>query len=469
MSAPGTALEDDAPPPYTPYGVVSPGQAVGPAAGHNALFHPTVDEEGSSSLSSIPSYDDVGLDRPPLPSHLAQAAHGPSTGDDDNDLHVRAVHLLIVYPQSQARDYRRVPRCLRPSASATATATAPPSSPRPHLPTDHHIPSSEWRQFLDALFPAHLAPAAAQDTLPRHLRAQIARDRKDCPQEDDADRLARLHAVVAHWNAAYFLPRARRIELEYVPRNSPALPPELALCPNCYPAASRRPLSRVRSTAAVGPAGAAVSSPADEKRALPSRSNSTTSLPSSMSPSALSLRDASASTSNANPFNLGTRIREFALQITEQAQHCSQRISAQAIVHGKWAEEQARAYGQLIERRTRGARPRGTAGASVQEWRLRKSSFFEDMWDKYKCPPALRVGRSASLRSNVAVGGGRSRACGGRGADDTPAAVAGVGSSRPLQRHFTGGSDVSLVSDAGGSEPRRSLGSRTLSSSMSMS
>ncbi|KAI5284171.1 hypothetical protein KEM54_001544 [Ascosphaera aggregata] len=348
---------DDAPPPYTPIDTTHSlldstvtAAATATAASVSASASPLAPAPVEGYLDS-PLYGSSSFSNFPLPAVLPYVdVHGPS--NRANGVKPQEIHLMIIYPRSQPRDYRRVPRCLRSGSS--------------------RISNSDWKAFLEQVFPSQLAPAAAQDQLPRHIRAQIIRDRKDCPQETDSDRRARIEAVVRDWNIFFFQPRNKKIDLQYIAVGSP--PPENGLCPQCYPSSSKLMGSRRNvNSSPTGETSSTCAFSCDEKRPLEQRS--------SYDCRRRSEESLSSGTTSQIGTSLGDRIRDFAAQITEQAQQCSQRISAQAIVHGKWAEEQARAYGQLMERRTR----------SRQEWKQRRANFFEDMWDRYRGPfPASR-------------------------------------------------------------------------------
>lgn len=126
-------------------------------------------------------------------------------------------HHMTIYPRSQAKDFPRRPRCWAPR-------------------TDEVI-QQDWDTFLRYLFPPELGPAAASQDLPRQLRAEIQRDRKDRPQESDEQRYARIVAVIEEWNENFFEPRAARLDFVYIAE--PDTAPKSALCPYCYPAATK--------------------------------------------------------------------------------------------------------------------------------------------------------------------------------------------------------------------------------------
>ncbi|KZZ97263.1 hypothetical protein AAP_00906 [Ascosphaera apis ARSEF 7405] len=340
---------DDAPPPYTPIGTAPP------------LLDPTLDDIASSYLfrpSSVPDYSAASLQ-----SFADYSGSGLRPPREPLE-----VHTLMVYTQSQSRDYRRVPRCLR-------------SGP-------NRISQSDWKTFIEHLFPPQFAPAAIQDQLPRHVRAQITRDRKDCPQEMDADRRARIEAVIRDWNIFFFQPRNKQIGFQYIPVAIP--PPNNGLCPRCYPSSTKLMISRRSPVSHSSHIGGLSVTEHDDRRSAGQRRSSELPWSTESAPSSPSIPG------QPSP-SLGYRFRDFAAQVAEQAQQCSQRVNGQAIVHGKWAEEQARAYGQLMERRTR----------ARQEWKQRRANFFEDMWDKYRDsfqtrPVPIPKERCASLCEPIA-------------------------------------------------------------------
>ncbi|KAJ5610840.1 hypothetical protein N7510_007559 [Penicillium lagena] len=126
-------------------------------------------------------------------------------------------HHMTVYPRSQAKDFPRRPRCWAARVD--------------------EVTQQDWDTFLRHLFPPQLGLAASSQHLPRQLRAEIQRDRKDRPQETDEERRARITAVIAEWNQCFFEPRATRIFFVYVAE--PDAAPASALCPKCYPATTK--------------------------------------------------------------------------------------------------------------------------------------------------------------------------------------------------------------------------------------
>ncbi|KAJ5281832.1 hypothetical protein N7478_007204 [Penicillium angulare] len=214
--------EEEAPPP--PYAAVDP------------LVPPANNSSNSTSQqTSVPLRQNVA--EPPVagssriaepgpsirpaivPTHFTSAAayfeeRPPSVLDDSRSiLH----HHVTIYPRSQSKDFPRRPRCWASRLD--------------------ELPQQDWDTFLRYLFPPHLGLAAASHDLPRQLRAEIQRDRKDRPQESDEQRRARIMAVVDEWNECFFEPRALRIVFIYI--GEPDAAPTSALCPRCYPAATK--------------------------------------------------------------------------------------------------------------------------------------------------------------------------------------------------------------------------------------
>ncbi|KAJ5212582.1 uncharacterized protein N7498_004228 [Penicillium cinerascens] len=131
-----------------------------------------------------------------VPTHFTSAVtyfeqRPSSVIDDGRDI---LYHHMTIYPRSQAKDFPRRPRCWNAHFD--------------------EIIQQDWDTFLRYLFPAQLGLAAASQHLSRQLRAEIQRDRKDRPQETDEQRRARITAV-------------------------PDAAPTSALCPRCYPAATK--------------------------------------------------------------------------------------------------------------------------------------------------------------------------------------------------------------------------------------
>ncbi|KAJ5333702.1 uncharacterized protein N7506_007485 [Penicillium brevicompactum] len=206
--------QEEAPPP--PYSAVDP------------LLTPTNNRNNNTSPTSAPpangeSSQDAGSSRVPvqpavLPTHFTSASayfeqRPPSVVDESRSL---LQHHMTVYPRSQAKDFPRRPRCWASRFDETT--------------------QQDWDAFLRYLFPPELGLAASSQHLPRQLRAEIRRDRKDRPQETDEQRRARIAAVVGEWNECFFHFRGAHIVFIYV--GEPNSTPSSALCPRCYPAAT---------------------------------------------------------------------------------------------------------------------------------------------------------------------------------------------------------------------------------------
>lgn len=210
--------QEEAPPPYSavdpllaPANSRNNGSGSAPLRGNvSASQDPSSSTASQSSTPSTPAV---------VPTHFTSAVtyfeeRPPTSLDESRDL---LYHHMTIYPRSSAKDFPRRPRCWTSSVD--------------------DIAQQDWDTFLRYLFPPQLGLAAASQHLPRQLRAEIQRDRKDRPQETDEQRQARIAAVVDEWNQCFFEPRAARIDFVYVGESDAA--PSSALCPRCYPAATR--------------------------------------------------------------------------------------------------------------------------------------------------------------------------------------------------------------------------------------
>ncbi|KAJ5893882.1 hypothetical protein N7495_005573 [Penicillium taxi] len=204
--------QEEAPPP--PYSAVDPmidgaPQAPTPLRGTSSASPSgsSRTEETSSTSSRV------------VPIHFTSAAayfeqRPPPVSDDSRSL---LHHHVTIYPRSQAKDFPRRPRCWASRMEEVA--------------------QQDWDTFLRYMFPPHLGLAATSQHLPRQLRAEIQRDRKDRPQETDEQRQSRISAVVEEWNQCFFEPRSTCINFIYI--GEPDAAPASALCPRCYPAATK--------------------------------------------------------------------------------------------------------------------------------------------------------------------------------------------------------------------------------------
>ncbi|KAL4930111.1 uncharacterized protein BDV17DRAFT_259905 [Aspergillus undulatus] len=167
-----------------------------------------------------------------LPAHFSSAAAYFAERPPPEVQHGEQAleHHMTIYPRSQAKDFPRRPRCWSPRMD--------------------NIAQQDWDMFLRHLFPSHLGLASSSAELPRQVRAEIRRDRKDRPQETDEERERRIATVMKEWNQYFFEPRAVRILFFYVtdPRAAPISP----LCPRCYPAATRASGNRTGQTPEAG-------------------------------------------------------------------------------------------------------------------------------------------------------------------------------------------------------------------------
>lgn len=300
-------------------------------------------------------------------------------------------HLLTIYPRTQSKDFPRRPRCWSPRTA--------------------EITQQDWDMFLKYLFPPHLGLAASSAHLPRQLRAEIQRDRKDRPQETDEQRRLRIAAVIEEWNECFFEPRATRIEFIYVTESENA--PVSPLCPRCYPAATRATRAN-RSTHAQEAGESPSSVPASM---LPTVAGQPTAPPASgtyapgmfpypppqmppapyppyvppaffppgMVPNTPPPPPAPhaytyppqppsqyqqppswgwnntpygpqyqySSTSKGGPLSwlssLASHAQKYSERITEQAQHYGRQVEEQAMAHGRWIEEKAGLHSRKLE------------------------------------------------------------------------------------------------------------------------
>ncbi|KAL3448783.1 hypothetical protein BJX65DRAFT_274452 [Aspergillus insuetus] len=280
-------------------------------------------------------------------------------------------HHITIYPRSQAKDFPRRPRCWSPRLE--------------------NIAQQDWDMFLRHLFPPHLGLASSSAELPRQVRAEIRRDRKDRPQETDEERERRIATVMMEWNQYFFEPRAVRIVFFYVmdPRTAPASP----LCPRCYPAATRA--SQDNRSAQTPEAGrgqplqpnmypAATGYP--QQPGYPGHIPAPYGYPNPAANAApyLSPHTASGFFHPANPHvyqypyqqyqqwgynnqqyaqqyesskggplgwfsSLAAQAQKYGERISEQAQQYGDQISAHASHYGRQVEEQAMAHGRWIE------------------------------------------------------------------------------------------------------------------------
>ena len=321
---------------------------------------------------------------PRLPTNFVSAAayfteRPPASGDPGRTV---LDHHLTIYPRSQSKDFPRRPRCW---------------SSR-----NNEITQQDWDVFLRYLFPPHLGLASSSGHLPRQLRAEIQRDRKDRPQETDEQRAMRVKLVIAEWNRVFFEPRATRISFVYVtdPERAPASP----LCPRCYPAATRAshdtqsspspvsrnwqgPYTNVPPTLGNHPTVPPVASPfAPGMYAYPTSPMATPSfprygmspmppadphgprIPPAMPPPPPNFQHCrwgwnnrpyvpsypNSGSSKSGPMSwisqLASQAQKYGERISEQAEHYSRQVEEQAMAHGRWIEQQAGFGGQNVER-----------------------------------------------------------------------------------------------------------------------
>ncbi|OAX80076.1 hypothetical protein ACJ72_05599 [Emergomyces africanus] len=352
MASNGGAPEE-APPPYTPIDPLTPASTIESASTADA----TTEQRALVGYDTqIPSYDSVTA-IPNFVSASSYFAERPAPARHQGEPQETVLqHSLTIYPRSQSKDYQRFPKCLR-SRSAEIT-------------------QHDWETFLNYLFPLHLGLAASQSHLTRKLRAEIQRDRKDCTQEGDDERKARIEAVFAEWNKYFFFPRSTEILYTYV--SSSDSPPSTHLCPKCYPSAVRSlPVRRGPSSSGIHPTHSATTASCSaqdsiSRGAVGSNPRSTPALAPEVStvtvqgsttiPCATGNSDSGGAGGGAYdrryaPANgiagATNAIVSWATQLGERAEQYGQWISDQASAHGKLVEERSQQYGRMIEERAK--------------------------------------------------------------------------------------------------------------------
>ncbi|KAI9376802.1 hypothetical protein BJX61DRAFT_3496 [Aspergillus egyptiacus] len=221
---------DEVPPP--PYSAVDPMLAHSNRNATSSTANPSILRLRGGDASLRGSSGQPATASPVTPTHFSSAAayfvERPAPALEAEQI---LEHHMTIYPRSQAKDFPRRPRCWAPRTES--------------------ISQQDWDMFLRHLFPPHLGLASSSAELPRQVRAEIRRDRKDRPQETDEERELRIATVMIEWNQCFFEPRAARVAFFYVtdPRNAPTSP----LCPRCYPAATR--VSQENRSAQVPDAG----------------------------------------------------------------------------------------------------------------------------------------------------------------------------------------------------------------------
>ncbi|KAJ5248793.1 hypothetical protein N7468_000244 [Penicillium chermesinum] len=376
--------QDEAPPP--PYSAVDPLLAPG-------------DRHSSSQQSSTPSRESPASSQhtrhshvvplptpaPPtvVPTHFTSAVsyfeERPASAPEGTreTLH----HHMTIYPRSQSKDFPRRPRCWAPRLN--------------------DVTQQDWDTFLRYLFPPELGPAAASQDLPRQLRAEIQRDRKDRPQESDEQRYARIVAVIDEWNENFFEPRATRLDFVYI--GEPDTAPKSALCPYCYPAATKATNSSTTSSPVPGRTSSNPSNPspvpgqplphhwqmgygqpyANSPPMPPGMPAPASPFPSQayqapqyypgrppppgFAPPAWQWNNPACAQAQTNSgskgglsgwiSNLSAQAQKYGERFAEQAQQYGDQISAQAMYYGRQVEERALLHGRWIEEQA-GIHPR---------------------------------------------------------------------------------------------------------------
>ncbi|KAJ5637661.1 hypothetical protein N7490_007540 [Penicillium lividum] len=379
--------QEEAPPPYS---AVDP--LVPPANNRNngsqqtsvPLRGNSEPSASSSRIAELPPSTSPAI----VPIHFTSAVtyfeeRPPLIQDDSRGiLH----HHMTIYPRSQAKDFPRRPRCWASHSN--------------------EILQQDWDTFLRYLFPPQLGLAAASQHLPRQLRAEIQRDRKDRPQETDEQRRARIMAVVDEWNECFFEPRATAIVFVYI--GEPDAAPSSALCPYCYPAATKATQGNGASISSEGqsPWGSNTSSPVPGQYAQsPTAWPYAPAGPYGLPPGTMAYGPpygvppfpghgmnnhppghypphpppngapwqwnnwAYAQPQNVNSgtskgafgwfSNITAQAQKYGERFAEQAQQYGDQISAQAMHYGRQVEEQALAHGRWVEEQARFGRKPG--------------------------------------------------------------------------------------------------------------
>jgi hypothetical protein len=374
--------EDDAPPPYSAVDPLRQPQPVTNTSSDTVSpVSPPIDTQqpqfqlplrlrGGETPLPIPttststSTSDVFSSPVPITSAASYFAERPlpptSPSPSKRDT---LIHHLTVYARSQRKDFPRRPRCWNSRGD--------------------EITQHDWDTFLNFLFPPHLAPAASNNRLPRRLRAEIERDRKDRPQETDEEREARIAAVLTEWNEGFFGPRATWISWAYIADldRGPASP----LCPECYPAATQasqnRRHTRSRSEEAPVPVTGTPSQTTAPPLATEGDRSSAIQSEAAISPSHPFMPFGPwgvhhpGGTPAAMPFwgphfhghhlhghafrgpymhpqppsSSASGPLSWASQLSTRAQEYAERVSEQAQQYGKWFEESALMRGQQME------------------------------------------------------------------------------------------------------------------------
>ncbi|KAL4946274.1 hypothetical protein BDV06DRAFT_208916 [Aspergillus oleicola] len=397
---------EEAPPP--PYSAVDP--LLAPSAS-NSNRNANTSSPANPSLLQLRGGDVPlhGRSAQPLPAHFHSAAayfaERPPPTDIEHGQQTLE-HHITVYPRSQAKDFPRRPRCWSPRME--------------------NIAQQDWDMFLRHLFPPLLGLASSSAELPRQVRAEIRRDRKDRPQETDDERERRIATVMKEWNQYFFEPRAVRIVFFYVtdPRSAPISP----LCPRCYPAATRatqgnrnahtpeagrgHSLPGNMHPAAVGyPGQGPYPGQAPDPYGYPNPAMSSPFLPQGGSgffhpanPHAFQNpypqyppwgwnnqhpQQQENSSLKGGPLswfsNLATKAQMYGDRISEQAWQYGDQISAHASHYGRQVEEQALAHGRWIEEQA-GLGPRKVETA-FSSWNAPQQGFYQYQYPQPQQPP----------------------------------------------------------------------------------
>ncbi|KAJ5226900.1 uncharacterized protein N7469_006906 [Penicillium citrinum] len=343
--------QEEAPPP--PYSAVDP--LLAPSSNGNNSSQSTVPLRGNISRISPEvgsSSSAASAASPVVPTHFVSAATYFEQRPATRLIESREVldHHMTIYPRSQTKDFPRRPRCWATRRNDVA--------------------QQDWDTFLRYLFPPQLGLAAASDHLPRQLRAEIRRDRKDRPQETDEERRARIAAVVDEWNQCFFELRGTRIAFIYVEESDNA--PASALCPRCYPAATKA--NQGTCFAATAGEGRSQNAP----QPVPGQTTPLTNMAWPASSYDAAWTDAIQGAAPWGPWNgwsyaqpqngnngsgkggslgwlsdLTSKAQKYGERFAEQAEQYGNQLSQHAMHYGRQVEEQALAHGRWIEEQTR--------------------------------------------------------------------------------------------------------------------
>ncbi|KAI1980844.1 hypothetical protein LOZ51_003374 [Ophidiomyces ophidiicola] len=385
------ANPDDAPPPYTPTDPLTPASSSVSANGELPA-PPTTDPAlvpvpaAVSEPEPVPEYEHVSQPTDNFISAVPFFAERPPTLPHSPHEEVLQ-HTITIYSRSQARDYSRFPRCWRSRSE--------------------EVTDNDWRTFLNYLLPSHLGPASHHPGLPHKLRQEIERDHRDCSQESDDQRRARIATVVEEWNHHFFRPRAMAVSYCFAPEaKTETISP---LCPRCYP-------STVRSMPIRHGSGSNLSrsqtAPPEALNSIPRKPVGTNTTQPSVGQSQ-SGRNEPNGTQSDGPQNFGNQsyigswasaIQNWATNLSEQAQIYGDTIERQANERGRQFEARAEAFGRMMEAR----------GNALENYFEQQEKRFEGR--SARCEPSCESRSSWQHPWTPSGPRARGAGCGNRGA-----------------------------------------------------